>query len=361
VRTSEPWRRRFRELLRGEYRPAGDQPSPSALMEIELSFYLLQSVAEGQSVRGVPALLDGYRAAREASDDISNDADARLANARTLLWRRHRPFGWDAVLTSYLSLPEHVRGYDIDAVGVLHQRRCRVAQERWAMYEEMLITPLPFDPTHQQVAEPGGYRLASTARGSSVTIPADLPAFPRGADHDLAVRSRRPVKVTWEELLQTARDMDGTDEAAGCRNRWEDRLREVTLQLRRLDDTFADADTLTLDGVLHMVGLVSVGKTTLVTVLAVWAAQQGYTITIVLGDNSAALRVTDDLSRYEGVTAAPAMGTNRTRHTERLHRLQPPRPGQLVPDKSLLPLVGGPFRAENGGWLPADVVVLWSV
>src|SRR4029450_7953773 len=29
--------------------------------------------------------------------------------------------------------------------------------------------------------------------------------------------------------------------------------------------------------------------------------------------------------------------------------------------KSLISLLGGPFRAENGGRLPADVVALWSV
>ena len=29
--------------------------------------------------------------------------------------------------------------------------------------------------------------------------------------------------------------------------------------------------------------------------------------------------------------------------------------------ESPIPLAGGPFRAENGAWLPADVVVPWSV
>jgi mRNA interferase RelE/StbE len=30
----------------------------------------------------------------------------------------------------------------------------------------------------------------------------------------------------------------------------------------------------------------------------------------------------------------------------------------VIQDKSLVPLSGGPFRAENGVWLSADVVVL---
>src|SRR5690606_21918986 len=82
---------------------------------------------------------------------------------------------------------------------------------------------------------------------------------------------------------------------------------------------------------LHLVGLVSVGKTTLVMILTTWAAQHGHRVTIVVGDNSAALRIVEQLSQYDGVRAAPIMGSNRTRHTERLHHLQPAPPGRVLP------------------------------
>jgi hypothetical protein len=126
--------------------------------------------------------------------------------------------------------------------------------------------------------------------------------------------------------------MDATDHRLGLTNRWADRIQETTLQLRSSDDRFDDAAVLTVDAMLHMVGLVSVGKTTLLVVLSVWAAQNDHTVTVVVGDNSAALRATRDLSRYDGVRAAPVLGTNRTRHTERLHRLLTPANGQVLPD-----------------------------
>src|SRR5690606_15557046 len=159
----------------------------------------------------------------------------------------------------------------------------------------------------------------------------DLPASPSSAQHDLTVRDRKPIEVSWHELLDTARHMDEGDRHVGRDNRWEERLRDVTLQVRAADHSFVDTEILCIDRLLHLVGLVSVGKTTLVMILTTWAAQHGHRVTIVVGDNSAALRIVEQLSQYDGVRAAPIMGSNRTRHTERLHHLQPAPPGRVLP------------------------------
>ncbi|MFC7483026.1 hypothetical protein ACFQX7_27715 [Luedemannella flava] len=145
------------------------------------------------------------------------------------------------------------------------------------------------------------------------------------------MRPRRPIYVTWEDLIATARNMDVVDVAHGRSNAWAKRLLDVTLQVRDGGHVFHDAMALTVDTMLHLVGMVSAGKSTLVMVLAVWAAGHGHTVTIVVGDNSAALRLSHDLSLYNWVRVAPVMGLNRARHTERLHRLQPPVPGRLLP------------------------------
>ena len=51
----------------------------------------------------------------------------------------------------------------------------------------------------------------------------------------------------------------------------------------------------------------AVGKTTLLTVTCVWAAQHDYTLTVVLGDVVSVLNTVRDLERY-GVKAAPILG-----------------------------------------------------
>lgn len=332
MRQINAMRERFRRELAGHYSPTGNQPPAARLMDTELCLYLVETVAEGQSADGAPSLLDGYRAVWDAVSGIPADAEIRLANARTLLWRTQRPYGWDGVLHAYLSVPEEIRGYSLDALGRPVRRECRVAIDRWEWYEQLLTKPLPFTAAAPTFAEPGQYRMGSTARGIGITIPDDLPATQQADLHDLTVRSRVPIEVTWAELLETAHGMDDADRRAGrSPGRWEQRLREVTLQVRAADDTFGDATVLRIDQLLHLVGLVSVGKTTLVMVLATWAAQHNRRVTIVVGDNSAALRAVHDLSQYKNVVAAPIMGQNRTRHTERLHRLQPAAPGRLLP------------------------------
>ena len=88
MRQIDKWRQRFANALKGQYQPTGDQPGVSALMDIELSIYLLETVTPGQAVGGVPALLDGYRTAWDAADKVADDATVRLANARVLLDRK---------------------------------------------------------------------------------------------------------------------------------------------------------------------------------------------------------------------------------------------------------------------------------
>ncbi|MEV1328426.1 transposase [Micromonospora costi] len=352
-------RNRFTRALRGHYTPTGDQPSPSRLMDTELCLYLLETVAADQAASGVPALLDGYRALWDAVPRPPADAAVRLANARALLWRSQRPYGWDELLRAYRSVPEAVRGYHLDPLGRPVRRQCSVAANRWDWYEQLLTEPLPFATTGVRFAAPGRYRMSSTARGHGVTVPDNLPPAPAPALHDLAVRARAPIEVTWQELVATARGMDATDlEAGRSSHRWEERLLDVTLQVRLADDTFGDTTTLRIDRILHMVGMVSVGKSTLVTILATWAAQHGLRVTIVVGDNSAALRMAHELSWYDGVVAAPVMGQNRTRHAERLHRLQPPAPGRLLPSDPYgfdLVSTACPLDAVRGAPIPLEV------
>ncbi len=334
MRQVEAVRARFRKQLSGHYTPSGNQPSPTRLMDTELALYLLETVAAGQAATGVPALLDGYRSLWDAVPAAPADASVRLANARTLLWRTQRPYDWDDVLRAYLSVPEQVRGYGLDTLGRPVRRECRVAGDRWDWYEQLLTQPLPFRSNAVRFAEPGPHRMRSTARGAGVKIPDDLPTVETPALHGLGVRDRKAIEVSWQELLDTARGMDDADRCGGwAPNHWEQRLRDVTLQVRAADHTFEDATVLRIDRTLHLVGLVSVGKSTLVMILAAWAAQHDRRVTIVVGDNSAALRMADELSRYDGVRAAPIMGRNRTRHAERLHRLQPPAPGRVLPNE----------------------------
>ena len=84
-----------------------------------------------------------------------------------------------------------------------------------------------------------------------------------------------------------------------------------------------ESKKLPLQDLVHVVGMPAVGKTTLITVAAVWAGaepQRRHTLTVILGDVVAVLDMVTALCRY-GVRAAPILGAaNRGRHLQQVHR-----------------------------------------
>ncbi|XES00436.1 hypothetical protein HEP87_59785 [Streptomyces sp. S1D4-11] len=118
--------------------------------------------------------------------------------------------------------------------------------------------------------------------------------------------------------------MDGQGGAAaraeGLSN-WEDRLDHLDLDTRTADGAgFEEAQALPLDRLTHLVGMVGAGKSTLMTLVAVWAHQEGLRITLVVGDVAEQLNLTE-LLRSLGLSAALVQGgTTRPQHTQRLHR-----------------------------------------
>ena len=83
---------------------------------------------------------------------------------------------------------------------------------------------------------------------------------------------------------------------------------------------FVAGDRLRIDDLLHLVGMVGAGKSTLRDILAFRAAQRGLRITIVVGDVAETLAIVSQFARL-GVSAAPILGhSTRERHIKRLHR-----------------------------------------
>ena len=151
-----------------------------------------------------------------------------------------------------------------------------------------------------------------------------LPA-PPGAEHELGTPlagGGKPLRVRWDELADTAAWMDAE---LAARNeppgRWAYRFNRVGLSVRDTERSdFTGSDVLSIDQMLHIVGMVGAGKSTLRDVLAVWAAQHGLRSTLVVSDVAEALHLVA-LFTSLGFTAAPVLGAStRERHVQRMHR-----------------------------------------
>jgi hypothetical protein len=251
--------------------------------------------------------------------DWSEEQQRMLGNARHILTQFRSQYRWERALKRYCQLElELLRGYEIDeALEHFSRREVSICPDREDIYSATLRQPLRHSKVSVQWATAGSYECAARGYRATVDIPDEL-VFPAPLGHDLAGKTEREaIPVTWNALIETARWMDTLSD-----NNWEERLSRLRLELFDQDDaTLMGAETLTLNGLMHLIGMVSSGKSTLMDILAVWAAKQGLHVTLVVGDVIGVLNRTK-LFEQLGIRVAPILGaSNRERHTNRLHRV----------------------------------------
>ncbi|MDI5964106.1 hypothetical protein [Streptantibioticus silvisoli] len=301
---------------------------PALLCQVELGLRLMEIVAPGHAADGAWTLLGGYGLAfaRAAKLSIGAAEQVALAAARHLLWPMRRGRMWRQSLDAYLQLPERLRAYRVPAEGKpAYRLPLMVAADRFAAYDEALADLPAFTVKPMEQAEAGEHRFMDRRhRRTSVTIPADLVRDPLPG-HPLTTErpaTAGPLDVPLDELADVARWMDEEERRRGRKTgNWAQRLDDLDLDTRTPDGTaFASASALPLDQLTHLVGMVGAGKSTLMTLLAVWAHHNGLRTTLVVGDVAEQLTLTE-LFRGLGLSAALIQGgTTRPQHTQRLHR-----------------------------------------
>ena len=130
---------------------------------------------------------------------------------------------------------------------------------------------------------------------------------------------RPPITVSVEELLDAARRMEELCPQDPCRTVLE------TNVLKHIAGTSVErCDRLELREVVHLVGMVGAGKSTLIKVLAFWCHQHGYRIVIVVDTVAEVLNLRRYLGGF-GIACSPLIGRN-----ERLKYInQVIQPGEL--------------------------------
>jgi len=319
--------------LRQVWSPPEDRGEASRLLDIELALYLAETVAPGHPCSDVWALLGGYPFL-EATGPVVNDVQRqRVAIARHLVLRFKDRYDWHAALRSYRDMPETLRGYDIDPDTDTAVRRVpMVLPNRWDSYEQALTVAPPDRRSPVQAAEHGRYLVRTATGQSGVDVPDWLPLPQAGLGHDLtARRDRGPIRVSLRALRRIAEQADAVEERIGWspRSNWVRRLDGLTLEIRAADDRFEPTDELSVDGMLHLIGMVSAGKSTLVDLLTLWAAGQHLRVCVVADNVTAVLRKVIHLTAL-GVAAAPVLGqSTRAQHVNRLHQLTAADDGTL--------------------------------
>ncbi len=297
------------------------------IAEVELGLTLLSEVAPSDPATSVSALLLGYRFPVDCL--LSEENWQRVQKARFYLMRR-KGRQWERALYEYINLPETVKIFELtDPNNVPKQIPSSIYPRRWTLYcQTLLITP-PHRQHKVKLATAGTWYAKISHKGNSpVEIPVSIPQsvaklaqVPLFSLKRTRQRENPPQTVTLDNLLQTAQEMD--DRLASSEHEPENyhlRLSGIALQLYdESSDDFQPNTQLQIEGLIHVVGLLNVGKSTLLEVLIYHLAKQGYRCALIVNDVVAAVRLASLFSHQLSIPAAPILGRNRSEHLEKVY------------------------------------------
>ncbi len=301
-------------------------PDQSVFWEIELSLFVITKLFSQQPiVDKLWIILTGYEFPVPEINDLRKEQRHILANARYLLNGFRGRFKWEKELDSYLKVPESLRGYNIDLQSREAQKKSLVAvSDRFNIYHKTTTEILDYQERELKWATKGDYIVYQDGIQQRISISEQFANLARNnslSSHNLdAKKTRTEIAVTWQELIDTAIWMDRQWKQTEKKPKnWEKRLKEI--ELRLIDGHKSSlAEKLIINGRFNLVGPVGTGKSTVMEVLAVWAAKNKRHVTLIVPD------VIDQLKRAQlfvqlGFKAAPILGvSNRQNHLNRLHR-----------------------------------------
>jgi hypothetical protein len=302
------------------------QQSAELITEVELGLTLLKELAPKDPATSVSALLLGYRFRVECLLDEENWQKAQ--RARFYLIRR-KGRQWERSLAEYIKLPETIRTFELnDPKDIPQLIPSTVYPRRRKLYLQTLSVAPPHKEQKVQLATAGTWYAKSSQKGNSpIEIPISIPQAVANLAQSPSVtfkgnrKARNPSHtVTLKELKQTAREMDDFLADSGDEQNYYKRLYGVALKLMdKSDSDFSLSTKLKLEGLIHIVGLLNVGKSTLLEILIYHFAKQGYRCGLIVNDVVTAVRLASLFAHRLSIRAAPILGRNRDEHLKKVY------------------------------------------
>lgn len=301
------------------------------IAEVELGLTLLSLVAPEEAANSVSALMQGYRFPVKA---LSSDDNWQLAQKARFYLVRRKGRQWERSLNVYIKLPENIRIFRLTDINDIPELiPSSTYPDRLQLYRQTLSTTPQYKKRKVKLATSGYWYAKVSHKGHTpVEVPINIPEVvaslaslkPEIPFH----RTRRFLNpthtVTWKTLLLEAKEMDQKlEEARYEPENYHSRLKGIALKL--YDASTNDFQSLTpdveikLEQLVHIVGLLNVGKSTLLDVLIYHFAKQGYRCALLVNDVVAAVRLASLFRDRLGILAAPVLGSDRYQHLEKVY------------------------------------------
>ena len=313
----------------------GPLPMPAGrLLEVEMILTLLADHFPGVDPAMAWAVLNGH--AFPALNALSEEGRRAVALARL---RLSDPLGrgaWERALAAYTALPVQYTLYKVEGMSVVATPTALVPGRQAAYRKALRTPPEPILRAPCYVDTEGIYRFDLGRLTHEVEIPEGaiyLPhALPISQIQPRDTSDRSCLRVRLSDLQDEAAWMDRqAPSGSAAAQSWGARMQAV--DLRDIGPEGLTASTeLALDGLLHLIGMVGSGKSTLFTVLAVYLARRKYRVVILQGDVASLLRL---YAVFEGLRLAdesilsvPLVGrSTRLLHLNRLHAVEAQKHG----------------------------------
>lgn len=295
------------------------------LCDVELGLYLLHSLIPNAPASSLWVLLTGYPFSIPESKEWNKSQHRMYASGRHLLTEYRRPYVWSEALKHYRKLPIDRRGYEVSESLQEFKKNSKIttANFRFDLYAKTLKSPVPLFRRRELkwTQAEHTYKCAVNGIIETVKIPPELiKSCP--PSHLLTGKPQRdPLYVSWAELEETAEWMDEQREKQRLKSHWKSWIKYVKLQVFDDKDCLVPTESLTINKMMHLVGMVSSGKSNLMKVLAVWAVRKGLHVTLVVGDVLQIFELAKMFAEVGITKVAPILGnSNRKSHINRLHQ-----------------------------------------
>ncbi len=321
------WKTLQRQFRRLEGIPKDWKSNEYALFfEIEMLLYLYECLVPRRDARDA-ALAWGLASGYFVPQLIEHDPAARqkLLNTRQRIRYVRTISAWRFWLRWYRSQPADIRLYDISEDNRFEQRsgvpfRHQRLEAYRAIFDLDEVTTAYAKPN--RTASSGMYSFEIDDEMYQVTIP-ELP--PKVEAQDTlsppvqARQSPEPIELDLNALMESAKELDTREAKLDFvePHNWQKRLEHLHFHIPCDDNDIRATKALSVNGLLHLVGALGVGKSTLIWLLVYHlAAREQRHVSIIMNTVVEAFQFARWL-RLMDVTAAPALGKNRVEHARK--------------------------------------------
>jgi hypothetical protein len=283
----------------------------SNFVDIELACSFIYDNFPEVSIYQFWSILTGYNFHIPNYDQFDYSLKNKIANIRFYLTSYKSQKRWREYLDDYLKIKKSLRLFDFDEEGILVKEKVAIIPDRFKSYQKVISTT----PKHDNLenikwldTNEAFFKDKNTAYKVKIPNNNSNPEKKKKKYQLKLTKKEKNKNPSWSELLDTAKWIDKKRQDIEEPWRYK-RLKSLKLKILEKNQ-FKEVDPnkeLKIKKLFNIVGMLGVGKSLLIEVIAVWAAKNKLHTTLIL-DNVMSILSKVEFFESLDIKAAPVIG-----------------------------------------------------